>query len=646
MSGVVATFYSYKGGVGRTFALANVAALLGSWGFQVLCIDWDIEAPGLPHYFRENAGVNGELQPNTQEPYQVAGGGLVGLLSRFHSHPEESLDWRNAIQAAQRAKNVSILPAGTMSDGYAAAVAALDWKEMYARGLGSALEVSISEMREQFDFVLIDGRTGLSDFAGVIAAQLPDILVFFFTANDQSLEGSVRVARRAAKLRNEIALARPKLALLPIPARFEIQLEHSISREWREKYQQELAPFYGDWLDQFADVRRIIEALTVPYVPYWSFGERLAVLEESLTDPLSISRSLENLAALLAHRLGSTTLLAENREDFVASARRQSLRHASERTDFFVSSTVESKGPATRIAQALRLLGASVFVSEDSASPDDLGWRSELETLARATHLIVLLDSDGASGKRQNEQIRSFLRLASSDERSRLVLPVVAVPGNVRLSPILTQYKLHIYRGNPEQTAQSLLSATHRRTVQIAAQSEEDYPDGECLVRVRGPSGPLENADVLAFGPEGLIAKATTGPTGEVRLHLGARARHEFWVAHLGHAAAVLKHSWPSGTLEVNLAEHGGWGSLILSGAGPLPGVSAIITPVREPRGGTYLYAEGWSISSGAVQPVRFAEDQSLQLEDDVGRRIELRIRRFTLGHSLVQFRRLAAQAR
>jgi Mrp family chromosome partitioning ATPase len=49
----VITFYSYKGGTGRTMALANTACLLarqGSQGMRVLAIDWDLEAPGLHYY--------------------------------------------------------------------------------------------------------------------------------------------------------------------------------------------------------------------------------------------------------------------------------------------------------------------------------------------------------------------------------------------------------------------------------------------------------------------------------------------------------------------------------------------------------------------------------------------------------------------
>src|ERR1700735_843994 len=50
--GQVITFYSYKGGTGRTMALANVAWILACNGERVLVIDWDLEAPGLHRYFR------------------------------------------------------------------------------------------------------------------------------------------------------------------------------------------------------------------------------------------------------------------------------------------------------------------------------------------------------------------------------------------------------------------------------------------------------------------------------------------------------------------------------------------------------------------------------------------------------------------
>ena len=46
----VITFYSFKGGVGRTMALVNVAAELVRRGRKVLVVDFDLEAPGLETY--------------------------------------------------------------------------------------------------------------------------------------------------------------------------------------------------------------------------------------------------------------------------------------------------------------------------------------------------------------------------------------------------------------------------------------------------------------------------------------------------------------------------------------------------------------------------------------------------------------------
>ena len=49
--GKVVTFYSFKGGTGRTMALANVAWILASNGLKVLVVDWDLDSPGLHRYF-------------------------------------------------------------------------------------------------------------------------------------------------------------------------------------------------------------------------------------------------------------------------------------------------------------------------------------------------------------------------------------------------------------------------------------------------------------------------------------------------------------------------------------------------------------------------------------------------------------------
>src|SRR5271169_1658910 len=51
-NGRIITFYSYKGGTGRTMALANVAWILAANGERVLIADWDLESPGLDRFFQ------------------------------------------------------------------------------------------------------------------------------------------------------------------------------------------------------------------------------------------------------------------------------------------------------------------------------------------------------------------------------------------------------------------------------------------------------------------------------------------------------------------------------------------------------------------------------------------------------------------
>src|SRR5215210_2127794 len=78
---MVVTFYSFKGGVGRSMALANVAELLADRGYRVVACDWDLEAPGLERYF-----VPSEVEGHAYEQDQVeysAKEGLVDLLLEY-----------------------------------------------------------------------------------------------------------------------------------------------------------------------------------------------------------------------------------------------------------------------------------------------------------------------------------------------------------------------------------------------------------------------------------------------------------------------------------------------------------------------------------------------------------------------------------
>ena len=76
----VTTFYSYKGGSGRSMTMANVAWALATNGHKVLVIDWDLEAPGLHRYFH----------PFLADPEQGKSAGLIDRIWEYLDALEEN----------------------------------------------------------------------------------------------------------------------------------------------------------------------------------------------------------------------------------------------------------------------------------------------------------------------------------------------------------------------------------------------------------------------------------------------------------------------------------------------------------------------------------------------------------------------------
>ena len=62
------TFYSFKGGVGRSMALMNVAYTLAGWGRHVLVVDMDLEAPGLSGFLHRSEEL---AEPEAAHPKDI-----------------------------------------------------------------------------------------------------------------------------------------------------------------------------------------------------------------------------------------------------------------------------------------------------------------------------------------------------------------------------------------------------------------------------------------------------------------------------------------------------------------------------------------------------------------------------------------------
>jgi hypothetical protein len=276
--GTVLTFYSYKGGVGRSMALANVASLLAKWGHSVLVMDWDLEAPGLERYFSGDGILAGH---RSQVP------GILDIITGFADG--KPLKWKNAILNAfpvgRDSGAVDLITAGNQGEQYAARLQRLQWHKLFAdSSLGAYLEELRHEWASEYEFVLIDSRTGVTDIGGICTVQLPDTLVLFFGANDQNLEGVASVVGDAREQRKRLPIDRDLLLAVPVPSRIDKWSEIETGRFWKNKIAARMSECYLDWLPPGISPGEVLDQLIIPYISYWSFGERLPVVEEGTSD--------------------------------------------------------------------------------------------------------------------------------------------------------------------------------------------------------------------------------------------------------------------------------------------------------------------------------------------------------------------------
>lgn len=294
ISGKIITFYSYKGGSGRSMALANVAWILASNAKRVLLIDWDLAAPGLHHFFR----------PFLADPELVKSEGLIDFLVAFSlaaegsGHPSSSiLDYASSLDwEFPSPGTIDFVPAGRQGPSYAVRVNEFGWQTFYGMlGGHDLLEVVKSEVRSLYDYILIDSRTGVSDYAGICTIQMPDSLVIPFTLNAQSLEGTAAVAASVMDGRNGAAQPRP-ISIYPVPMRIDAG-----EKEMLERARQYAWSIFQPIMVAMGLTWEYWGQCEFPYIPYYSYNEVLASFRDLPFATGSILRAAESLTAQLTN---------------------------------------------------------------------------------------------------------------------------------------------------------------------------------------------------------------------------------------------------------------------------------------------------------------------------------------------------------
>lgn len=244
---VVATFYSLRGGVGRSTTLAHVARILVGQEFRVLCIDMDLEAPGLASLFAVESQV-------------VDGRGVVPLLLQTEIDGAVP-DLTEHILRVTDNTALYLLPAGLPNANYARQLALLDPSAWYREEINPLrlLIDAIQNLPEPPQVVLIDSRTGINPLAAPLLFDVADINIVTFYPHPQTRAGTRALARALLAARSRRSTEENPLTpevrfvVSPVPAAPEV----------RALYSERAQKWVREWLAvaRRADGERVFDAL-------------------------------------------------------------------------------------------------------------------------------------------------------------------------------------------------------------------------------------------------------------------------------------------------------------------------------------------------------------------------------------------------
>lgn len=260
---LIVTFYSFKGGVGRTTSLALVASALVRQSYRVVLIDFDLEAPGLSFLF-----------PSPSEP-------TLGILDYLHQQlfdpdttPLTLDDFYYRVEVPSRGE-LYVLPAGKFDEGYIHRLADLDLRMLYQRDKNPFRQL-IEHINKEIDpdVILIDARTGFNEMGAIALLDSADLGTICFLPSKQSYQGLewvVQAAERQQQYRGKPDL---RFILTPIPA-----IDASQRQQWTDQFEA--------WLSDHWHIPPTLSAAEMYAIA--RYNPEIQVLQDYLSEPSDVT---------------------------------------------------------------------------------------------------------------------------------------------------------------------------------------------------------------------------------------------------------------------------------------------------------------------------------------------------------------------
>jgi tetratricopeptide (TPR) repeat protein len=313
-NGKTITFYSYKGGVGRSMAVVNIGCLMAKKGLKVLMLDWDLEAPGLDTFFTKSLDKQKEglldfmTKANTYEFEKNAG------ESEYETFLNENLSNYIQTNVSPDQSNITLdfITAGKFDVNYSERLNTIDWLKFYEKE-PAFFRTFAQFLEKQYDYILIDARTGLADTSGICTMLMPQILITVFSLNKQNIEGVIKVAKQCLEYRFDSNDVR-NLTILPLPSRIDNDSSSQVIY-WQDVYTKEFEKlFKEEFLLDDCSLEAYFNKFFIPYKSEYAYGENIPVLKEKINNEQLISYRYNEFFKLIQENISSWEVLSEEQK--------------------------------------------------------------------------------------------------------------------------------------------------------------------------------------------------------------------------------------------------------------------------------------------------------------------------------------------
>ncbi len=232
----VISFYSFKGGVGRSTIVGLVARRLARAGHRVTVLDLDLEAPGA-------SVLLDAMTPRGQ-------GILDFVVDHIATGSAELTDLHAPPQALppEESRRVEVFPAGRLDWGYLEKLGRLDFASGDAdtnqeSPVETALRSLLKLVRDRLspDFILIDSRAGLHDLAGLSLHALSHVDVLVSRGGPQAMAG-LRLTIEALARRRKIT----DWSCIVVHTFVPTPIEGAVAKAERDEFKEQVYSFFEE----------------------------------------------------------------------------------------------------------------------------------------------------------------------------------------------------------------------------------------------------------------------------------------------------------------------------------------------------------------------------------------------------------------